>query len=268
MVQIHFLEDIHHSKLVPYQHLRTRKRERRTEEFVAEGRWLVERLIRSRSEVLSVLTDGQHLDEVVGWLDASQRKSNQVEVLVLAESKISDLIGFKFHRGMMAVGRLWQSADLGHWTIDRMVVCNGVADPQNLGAIMRAAAAFGIDTVAFDDRCGNYLSRQALRVSMGAPFHLRLIQGTDMVIEELIDRHQLPILLTSLDSSAVPLPTYCPPQRFALILGSEGFGVTEHWMQSASTKLTLPMAEDCDSLNVAVACGIFLYHLTLPQERA
>ena len=105
---------------------------------------------------------------------------------------------------------------------------------------------------------------QARRVSMGTVFTLPLLQSDDLLRDLRLLREQWGVQLaaTVLDPDAEPLANAKRPAKFALLLGGEAQGLEPQWVQACDRRLTIPMQRGTDSLNVAVAAGIFLYHFT------
>ncbi len=136
-------------------------------------------------------------------------------------------------------------------------------DPENLGAILRLSGAFGVDAVLLGPDCPNPFSRRVLRVSMGAGFALPIVEADDLEAElaALAEQWGCERWATVLDPAAEPLAQLTRPARLALLLGSEGHGLTERWIAQTDRRVTIPMRSGADSLNVAVAAGIFLYQL-------
>ncbi len=250
-------------RLDVYRDLPTARAERRAGLFIAEGMWLVRRLLASRFTTLSLLVDRRRLAEIGTPIP------DEVDVFLVPDGFAEQVVGFNFHRGIVAcgrrqtVGRVHDLADLGErpWTI---VVCSDIQDPENVGAILRNSAAFGARAVILGPKCSDPFSRRVLRVAMGAPFQLEVVQSEDLAtdVKDLSRRYDAAIAATVLDERAVPLDSFQRPPRLLLVFGSEGFGLSRDWWTLADYLLTIPMSPSADSLNVAVASGVFLYSLT------
>jgi tRNA G18 (ribose-2'-O)-methylase SpoU len=188
---------------------------------------------------------------------------------VVPSALINQLVGFKFHRGVLACGRrrsYLQIDDL-HWNDadeKTVVVCVDVNDPENMGAILRNIAAFGIDLVVMTTRCADPFSRRVLRTSMGTVFKLPMVMSKSIVddLRTLRSGQGLSFSATVLDDEAVPLETAARPARFGLLFGNEGHGLSPEVVAECDQKVMIPMRLGTDSLNVSVAAGIFLYHFT------
>jgi tRNA G18 (ribose-2'-O)-methylase SpoU len=145
-----------------------------------------------------------------------------------------------------------------------LVIGSGIQDPDNVGSIVRSCAAFGVAALILGPGCADPFSRRALRVSMGNAFQLPIMPTSELttVLRELRTDWNVEIAATVLDGDAEPLESVNRSERFALLFGSEGFGLEADLVAQCDRKVTLPMRLNTDSLNVAVAAGVFLYHFT------
>lgn len=149
-----------------------------------------------------------------------------------------------------------------------LVVCPQIADPTNLAGIIRNCAAFGADALILGPACADPFSRRVARVSMGNVFRLPIRVATDLPSDliELRERWAVELIATVLDASAEQLSRSKRTSHVALLFGSEGPGLGQQWVQLCDRRVTLPMQREADSLNVATASGIFLYHFTVACE--
>jgi tRNA G18 (ribose-2'-O)-methylase SpoU len=129
----------------------------------------------------------------------------------------------------------------------------------------RNAAAFGADALVLSPRCADPFYRKAVRVSLGAVFELPIIR-LERWPEDLarLRAGGLSLVAAVVDPSAVPLHRFAPPDRFALLLGAEGPGLSAGARAACDARVTIPMSPGADSLNVATAGAVFLHALTRP----
>jgi len=184
-------------------------------------------------------------------------------VFVADRAVMGAVAGFDIHRGAVAIaGRLPLPP------LDRLLdgartiaVLEGINDHENLGALFRNAAGLGVDAVLLGPRCADPLYRRSVRVSMGhvlrVPF-ARLPSWPEL-------RSALAgftVLALAPHPPSMPLSTVDPSEpRLALLLGAEGPGLTAEALAAADARVRIPMASGVDSLNVATAAAIALYHL-------
>lgn len=255
------LTSIEDARLEPYRHLKMTNQTRWSRRFVVEGEKLVKRLLDSGYETVSVVVDERSLARLPPDL------SSNVEILVLPDGAVASLVGFNFHRGMLACAQRRAETELAQLVEgsaanrQTLVVCPDVDDPENLGAILRIAAAFGIDAVILGDRCPDHLSRRVLRVSMGAALRLEVVRSRDLDREfRLLERQGFERIAIVVDSTAEELSNAARGRRLALVLGNEAHGLDPRWLARCSRRVTVDMPGGIDSLNVAVAAGICLHH--------
>ncbi|MFO0947140.1 MAG: RNA methyltransferase [Planctomycetota bacterium] len=250
-------------RLEPYRDLKQKSREIQANYFIAEGEKLVRRLFVSRFPVESLVVsdrfaEGEKLDFV--GLDGTN-------VYVVEHSRIEALIGFRFHRGVLACGRRLPGIGLEELVrpddpTQLFVVCPVIHDPENLGTILRTSAAFGVDGILVGNACPDLFSRRILRVSMGSVLEQKIHRSDDLGrdVQILRDRWGFEIAATVLERTAEPLSKARRSGRLALLFGTEGDGLSQEWLELADRRLTIPMEPGTDSLNVAVAAGIVLHH--------
>jgi tRNA G18 (ribose-2'-O)-methylase SpoU len=147
-----------------------------------------------------------------------------------------------------------------------VVVLVDLVDVDNLGAMARNAAAFGADAILLSPRCADPFYRKAVRTSAGAVLSLpivRAVRWPDDVLA-LRERHGLSLVGAVVDERAIPLASFVPPSRSAILFGAEGPGLAPEIQRLCDVLVTIPMATApaVDSLNVATAGAVFLYHLT------
>ncbi|MBB74480.1 MAG: rRNA methylase, partial [Planctomycetaceae bacterium] len=173
------------------------------------------------------------------------------------------------HRGVLACGKRAQTVSLQDLDLSRsgplrLVVCVQICDPENVGSVIRTAAAFGAQAIVFTEGCADPFSRRVTRVSMGANLRLPLVEMTDCenVLQQLAEQYRVQRYATVVDHSGVPLSEVRPGDRWAVVFGNEGEGIPAKICQSCDQCVTIAMADGVDSLNVGVSAGIFLYQLS------
>jgi tRNA G18 (ribose-2'-O)-methylase SpoU len=247
------------ARLSLYSNIKDRDLTGREGAFMAEGKVVLERLFASElAETLSVLTTPDRL----GGLDISALAS-EVPIYRVAQEVMDALAGFEIHRGYLALGRYGPVTELRevlHKDRVRVLVLSEIANTDNMGGLMRNAAAFGVDAVILDARCCDPLYRKALRVSVGGALkvpHYRLSPEQGL-IETLQGLDLTPLALTP--SGRTCLDEVRIPERLAVIMGAEGPGLSAQVLK-ASEGVRIDMHGGFDSLNVATTSGIVLHHL-------
>ena len=230
--------------------------------FVAEGRLLAERLLKSEHRTESVFVSEAFAD------DFRPLVGDTVPLYVAPESLLVEVVGFKFHRGVLAAGRRGKPPSLDELMGRKpteshlgLLICPEVTQPENLGLIFRSAAGFGVDGVLLGRTCCDPLSRRCLRTSMGGVLRVPYRQSPDLVadLRELKDRWGVELLAAVLDEGAETLDHVQWPSRAGILFGQEFGGLGGEWLCAADRRVTIPMQPGTDSLNLGVAAGIFIY---------
>lgn len=254
------IESLDDSRLDVYRSLKKQNLQRGNGLFIAEGPTVVERVLRSNFQVQSILISDSK------FATFEDRLPSNVPVYRLKSELADALVGFNFHCGVMASVVRRQSQPLKtllpHSGPALVVAGDRIVDPENVGALVRIAAAFGASAVMFGRGSADAFSRRVLRVSMGNVLFLPVIEQVDLsiLLDDLREHHGFQICSTVLDSTATPLSAHKFPDRTVLVMGNEYDGVSPEVQRATSAKLTIPMLNGTDSLNVAVSSGIFLHH--------
>ena len=249
-------------RLAPFRDVGDAELRRRAGLFLAEGRVVVRRLLtESRYRTRAVLvseTARAALDDVLGASEGA------LDVLVVPPGWMESVTGFNMHRGCLAVGERGTPYTWHDIARDarRLLVLEGVGNPDNVGGLFRTARAFGVDAVLAGPGTGDPLYRKAIRVSCGAALVVPHAEATPWpdVLRALVDDGVTVWALTPA-SDATPLDaavSHGLPQRLALLVGAEGPGLTDIGLAIASERIRIPIAPEADSLNVTVAAGIVL----------
>jgi tRNA G18 (ribose-2'-O)-methylase SpoU len=254
--------DLDDPRLEPYRNLKATNLTRWSNQFVAEGSLVVERLLASRFQVQSVLVS-RRLER---YLPANVPP--QCPIYLLEQALAEQLVGYSFHTGILACGLRQPTPSIDILAsrgddVKLVAICPNVNDPENIGAIIRLCAGFGLSGLVLGRGCADPFSRRVLRVSMGTGFSLPIIESADLRIDllRLRDEFGFELCATVLDSDAEPLAPFQPSRTMGILLGNEKHGLDPKWVELCARKLTIPMATGADSLNVAVAAGIFFHHL-------
>jgi tRNA G18 (ribose-2'-O)-methylase SpoU len=149
-----------------------------------------------------------------------------------------------------------------------MLVLEGVNNPDNIGGIFRSAAAFDVDLIVLGPACADPLYRKSVRTSMGATLEVPYAaSGEWPAALDLLRAHGYAVVALTTDATGVSLPRFHPvAPRLALLAGAEGPGLSAGALARAAERVTIPMTGRVDSLNVATAVSIALYHVGMSQR--
>ena len=279
------IESLDDPRVTAYHDLKAKRLIRDGNVFIAEGTKLVERLLASGYRTESVLIAERREAEWAAKVPAD------VPLYVIPQQLGEQLTGFNFHVGVLACGVRKPSPSLddvlagtgdketrgvgvgglhrggasdGEDSRLTVVICPNCDNPENLGAIIRIGTAFGIDALLLGRGCCDPFSRRVLRVSMGAVLRLPIIESPDLErdVKRLHDEWHVELIATVLDDTAEPLARTAKPLRLGLLFGNEADGLDARWRALCDRRMTIPMQKGTDSLNVAIAAGIFLHHFS------
>jgi tRNA G18 (ribose-2'-O)-methylase SpoU len=232
--------------------------------FIAEGRHVVRRLLKSRFRTRSVLVT----PAAYGGLDDTLPGAD-CDVYVVSQEVMNAITGFNIHRGCLAVGERAPATDWRDVVRDAQIllVLERVANADNVGAIFRSAAAFAAGAVLLGPGCIDPLYRKSIRTSMGATLTVPFAMLNDWPE----DLHRLrgegfPLLAMTPSDAAIPLRDVGQPFRAAILLGHENDGLSADVLRASDIQVRIPMPGAIDSLNVATAAAIALYELSVGQR--
>jgi tRNA G18 (ribose-2'-O)-methylase SpoU len=247
-------------RLAAFRHLKDRQLAESMGLFIAEGEHLVRRMLAASPRIRphALLVSDHRLHTIVG----------DVPIYVMPETRISEVIGYPFHLGMLACGHRPDLSRLDDLLDARtLVCCPHLQNVENLGVIVRTAQALGVDGLIVGDKGSDPFMRRCVRVSMGSVFSLPIVQ-TGRLERDLLrlrDERGAQLVATVLAEDAVPLQQYRRGERVVVLLGNEPAGLSERLVRLCTHKVTIPMHHGVDSLNVAVAAGIVLHHVAMGE---
>jgi tRNA G18 (ribose-2'-O)-methylase SpoU len=239
--------------------------------FVAEGEKVIRRAAAAGYRVRSLLATEQKAAGLADLAAVCGGPSYVVPALVAEQ-----LTGYHVHRGALAAmdrRRLPPVAEVlagaaRKGPASRVLVLEDIVDHGNVGGIFRCAAALGVDGVILSPRCADPLYRRAVKVAMGAVFAVPYARMTDWYggLAELRAAGFRLLALTP-DQSATAIDEAPKGERVALMLGTEGDGLSSRWLHEADEPVCIPMdlsamAAGVDSLNVVAAAAIACHSLT------
>jgi tRNA G18 (ribose-2'-O)-methylase SpoU len=253
-------------RVLPFRLLKERDLAREHGLFIAEGENLLLRLIDSPLRTDRVLLSDRRVDEIGPLVPGG------VPVYVASDAMLREVIGYKFHSGVIAAGVRPATRSIDEVVPrDRerltLMVLPEIANAENLGSLLRIAAGFGVDAVVLGERSADPFWRQCVRVSMGNVFKLPLARSPDLLADLVRLRREwgVSVVGTVLDERAEPLATFRRAPRTAILFGNEAQGLDPATVAACDRLVTIPMQFGTDSLNVAVAAGITMYELTKPS---
>jgi tRNA G18 (ribose-2'-O)-methylase SpoU len=231
--------------------------------FVAEGRLVVARLLAERHRMVSLLLNESSLHALETVLAAAREET---PIYVCDTSDFASITGFNLHRGCLALAER-PAARRADEIADRselVLVLEAVTDADNVGSAFRNAAAFGVGGILLSPTCCDPLYRKAIRTSMGGALRVPYARCANWPGDlEILKARGFRLMALTPKESAVDLVSYMRQagQKMAVLVGSEGPGLTEAVEAMADVHVRIPICSAVDSLNLATATGIALYFL-------
>ena len=257
-MRINRIDDIAIAELAPYARLTERQLQNRLhpEEgvFICESMKVIRIALQQGLQPLSFLCEEKFLDEV---------PECDVPVYTASREVLQGLTGYALSRGVLCAMRrpavMPAVADVLHGA-RRVAVLDGVVNSENTGAIFRAAASLGMDAVLLTRTCCDPLNRRACRVSMGTVFQL---PWTFLDSYSQLRDNGFRTVAMALTDQSVPIDTAALKQieRMAIVLGTEGDGLSDEVLRFCDHVVRIPMQRGVDSLNVAAAAAVAFWEL-------
>ena len=229
--------------------------------FIAESPKVIERALNSGYEPASCLMEKRHID---GEGKDILAKIGDVPVYTAEFDVLTQLTGFKLTRGMLCAIKRKKLPTVEAICKDksRIAVLDRVMNPTNVGAIIRSAAALGMDAVLLTPGCADPLYRRAARVSMGTVFQIPWTFLSDDSLTEIKALGYKTVAMALKDDSvSIGDPRLNAEEKLAVIMGTEGDGLSDSTIEGCDYTVKIPMYHGVDSLNVAAASAVAFYQL-------
>ena len=236
--------------------------------FIAEGVTVIGHALDAGYHIASLLMERRH---IVGKAAGLIARCGDVPVYTADSRTLEQLTGFALTRGVLAAFYRPELPTLAQVCVGarRVAVLEGLNDPTNVGAVMRSAAALGMDAVLLTPSCCDPLHRRAVRVSMGTVFQVpwtRIGQQAQDWPEAgmtLLREMGFATVAMALSEASVEIDDPClvREERLAVILGAEGDGLAKTTIARCDYTARIPMLHGVDSLNVAAASAVAFWQL-------
>lgn len=238
--------------------------------YIAESEKVIRRALAAGHRPRSFLMGERWLVDLADVVAAASRDG--IPVFVGESPVLEALTGFHLHRGALAAMQRPTLPTVAEVVTDarRVLVLEDIVDHTNVGAIFRSCAGLGVDAVLVTPRCADPLYRRSIRVSMGTVFQVpwtRIDPWPGGV--EVLRSAGFTVAALALEQDSVSLDELAadPPERLALVLGTEGDGLSRRTLAAVDLTVRIPMAGGVDSLNVAAAGAVAAYALRVPARR-
>lgn len=236
--------------------------------FIAESPKVIERALDAGYEPVSCLMEKRHIE---GEGRQILERLNDVPIFCAEFDILTQLTGFKLTRGMLCAMKRKPLPDVKEICKDkrRIVILDEVMNPTNVGAIIRSAAALGMDAVILTPGCSDPLYRRAARVSMGTVFQIEWTFAADDSLDEIKALGFKTVAMALKDNTlSIDDPRLTKENKLAVIMGTEGDGLSDKTISDCDFTVKIPMYHGVDSLNVAAASAVAFYQLGNKQSQA
>nr|WP_239539147.1 RNA methyltransferase [Arcanobacterium pluranimalium] len=243
--------------------------------YLAEGMKVIERSLQAGHRPRAILAAPRWLEDIQAMLERVGECVADVPIFVTSIEDLEQITGYRIHRGAMASMNRPELLDVNTFLANigqgpaRIFVLENLVDHTNVGAIFRSAAALGVDGILVTQSCADPLYRRSVKVSMGNVFQIpwTRINNWPQSIEALHDKGWITASLALRKdaktlSDFAQLPEVCGPHsKIAIVLGTEGDGLSSRTIASSKHSVVIPMAKNVDSLNVASAGALAAWEL-------
>lgn len=223
--------------------------------YIIEGFHLVEEALKAGKDFQYLLGNSEALSKVEEWgVDLSDNK-----VILINQAIARHLSDTKNSQEIFMVLKIDQPKDFS-FTYGKWVLLDNLADPGNVGTIIRTADAAGFDGVILSPESVDLYNPKTQRSMQGSQFHIELIKRD--LSETITDFHaqDIPVYASMLDRNAEQLQNFKKVAQLGLVIGNEAHGVSAEISELSDKKLYIPIKGQAESLNAAVAAGIMIYH--------
>ena len=251
------IDDINDKELQVYKELRDNAF-RSDRSFIADSPKVVNLLLQSDIKVKSILATQEYYDEYMPLV----RAKNIAKIYVTTKEEMSKIVGHKIHHNCMMHGVRPDDIHLED-AGERIILLDNITSSENVGSIARSAAALGVNTYFVPTSSPHPFNRRALRVSMGYAHMLKTYIYKD--IFETIKRLKLAgytIYAAEVTDDSTPLAKLHVKDKWVLIMGHEGKGISQDILNVCDEVVTIEMQEGIKSFNVGVAASLIMYRFT------
>ncbi|MBK0347068.1 RNA methyltransferase [Aerococcaceae bacterium zg-ZJ1578] len=244
------------SQLKEWHKLLTSKGRKKAQAYLVEGEHLVEEAVKSNVPIRTIMMSEQYYQthNIEQWQAVCQ------DIVLLAEHCVDVLSQTQQSQGVFAIVDMVSSSQLPE-TMRRVLIVDAVQDPGNLGTIIRTADAANYDAVILGEGTVDLYNDKVLRATQGSLWHLPVLSMSVGTAISMLKQQQFTILATALHQTAQPYTDFSQVERAAIIVGNEGQGVARQWIEQSDVSVFIPMSTRVESLNVAVAAGVLMFHL-------
>lgn len=230
----------------------TRKERDKSGEFLVEGYHLVEEALKNKDQLVQIIVREDVTIPSTWNLD-------NVMIIQVSEAVSNEIAETENSQGIFAQCRQRKISEKEMTTWKKLLLVDAVQDPGNIGTMIRTADAAGIDAIILGKGSADPYNPKTVRAAQGSHFHIPIVRGDLLQWVEKLKENETPVYGTALND-AVEYTTIKKTDSFGLIVGNEGSGIHPELLEKTNQNIMIPIFGQAESLNVAVATGILLYH--------
>lgn len=232
--------------------------------FIAESPIVTMRALDAGYEPIAILMEEAHIE---GEGACAVERCKDIPIYVAPFDVLTNITGFKLTRGLLCAMRRKELASLEEICKDktRIAILESVVNPTNVGAIVRSAAALGMEAVVFAGGSADPLYRRAIRVSMGTIFQIpwTVVKDDSDTLQSKLKALGFKTVAMALEEDSVNIndKNLMSEDKLAVFLGAEGDGLSSKTIAQCDYTVCIPMSHGVDSLNVAAASAVAFWQL-------
>ena len=257
-IKIERVESIESEELRIYKELRE-SAFRDDGSFIADSPKVVNLLLQSELEIKSILATEAYYEEFAPLLEGK----NIPKLYLTTKEEMSKIVGHKIHHNCMMHGIRPPNATLGELG-SGVLLLDGITSAENVGSIVRSCAALGVDSLVIANETPHPFNRRALRVSMGYAHHIRTHVHKDIKESIVAFRERgYRVYAAEVAPNATMLHDVQVAQKWVLIMGHEGRGISQDILELCDEVVSIEMQEGVKSFNVGVAASVMMYRFKM-----
>lgn len=238
--------------------------------FIAEGSKVVERLLESDHQIISLLLSPEWYEVLREKVD---RHQSEPTIYLAEKSLLEEIVGYNLHQGVMALGKIPEALHLETFLHSSprpyfLAAVEGLANSENLGVLVRNCAGFGVQGLLVGETSSSPYLRRSVRNSLGAIFKLPIVHldNLERTLVLLKDRFSVQTIAAHPQGSDYTVQTMAFDRDCCIVFGSEAEGISERILNVCTSIVSIPMAREIDSINVASASAVFLYEIQKQRQ--
>jgi tRNA G18 (ribose-2'-O)-methylase SpoU len=227
--------------------------------FLADGEKVVDRLLNSSLEILEIICLEKYLTSE--FLEKVSFHPEVQKIWLGSKEELKTIRGYELHQGIMALAKVPNLSEFPNF--GPVLVCNNILEANNIGSLIRSAVALGINQMILDTKSCHPFIRRTVRVSVGNIFQMKFFRSSNLFLTLRKLQSQGYTIVGTVsnnvtDSRLISLNNFFPISKTAIVLGNEDSGIEKDILNLCNILINIPMQEEVDSLNVAVAGAIIM----------